>query len=260
MNATAMNGEALPARGQCQGVRQILAFNWRMYAATAVAVCAALAVWPMAGAWTHVAIMAFAVPGVFWMVASAAVSYYVYDRSGLYDFSWLREKLAATPGRWINIHAGLDETSALFETLFAGAEGTTVDIFDESVMTERSIAEARKRKGVGTRATAVRHNALPFCDAWFDAAFLIFAAHELRRHEQRVQLFNEAARVLDRRGRLVLMEHMRGGWNFAAFGPGALHFFSRSAWMKAVREAGLEIESELNRTPFVRVLILRRAR
>jgi SAM-dependent methyltransferase len=258
MNATAMNAGVAPVRRPYQGVAQILVFNWRMYAGTAAAVGLALAAWPLAGLWIRAAMLTFVVPAAFWIVASISVSYYVYDRSGLYDFSWLHHGLAATPRRWINIHAGLDETSELLNEVFAGAEGTTVDIFDEGTMTEVSIHEARKRTR-STTAIKARYNALPFEDARFDAAFLVFAAHELRKHEQRVRLFREVARVLSARGALVLIEHIRDAWNFGAFGPGALHFFSRRAWLKAVREAGFVVASEFTRTPFVRVLILRRA-
>jgi len=264
MNATAMNAQAALTRGRLQGVTQILVFNWRMYAATAAAICAALAAWPLAGVWMRGAMLTFVLPAMFWMVASIAVSYYVYDCSALYDFNWMRKALAVRPQRWINIHAGLDETSKLFKEIFAGSEGTTVDIFDDGAMTEKSIREARKRNGARAATCRsclkARYDALPFRDGQFNAAFLIFSAHELRRHEERVQLFAEILRALDARGELVLMEHMRGGWNFAAFGPGALHFFSRGAWLKATREAGFAIESEFTRTPFVRVFILRRVR
>jgi SAM-dependent methyltransferase len=258
MNPTAMNTHAALTRGPYQGVAQILVFNWRMYVGAAAAACMALAVWPVVDMWVHAALLLFVVSAGFWMVASVAVSHYVYDCSGLYDFNWLFKELAATPKRWINIHAGLDETSELLEEVFAGAEGMTVDIFDAGAMTERSIYEARKRTDT-TTAIEARYDALPFSDGRFDAAFLIFAAHELRRHEERVRMFSEVARVLKPAGELVLMEHMRGGWNFASFGPGALHFFSRRAWLKAVREAGCEVQREFTRTPFVRVLILRRA-
>jgi hypothetical protein len=55
------------------------------------------------------------------------------------------------------------------------------------------------------------------------------------------------------------MEHSRDLWNFVAFGPGFLHFFSQRAWRKAAFEAGLTIRSEFSMTPFVHVYNLRKA-
>ena len=260
MTSAAMSVNTVPARTPYQGVMQILSFNWPKYAWTAAMICVAVVAWPLASVGVRAATIVFIAPALFWTVSSLAVSYYVYDRYPLYDFGWLRLALAASPGRWVNIHAGLDETSALIEAQFAGARGEIVDIFDAKTMTEPSIERARQRGGAQRDAVRARYDSLPFQDAQFDAAFLIFAAHELRKHSKRVTLFKEVARVLDAGGELVLMEHLRDGWNFAAFGPGALHFFSQRVWTRAAREAGFELKCEFSRTPFVRVFILRRAR
>jgi len=53
--------------------------------------------------------------------------------------------------RWVNIHAGLDETSNLLTALFPFAEGKVLDIFDSREMTEPSIEQARR-----TTPTSVR--------------------------------------------------------------------------------------------------------
>jgi SAM-dependent methyltransferase len=107
-------------------------------------------------------------------------------------------------------------------------------------------------------AILARYDALPLCDASFDATFLLFAAHELRHRGQRVRLFQEVARILVPGGDLILMEHSRDWWNFLAFGPGFLHFFSRREWRRAALDAGLVLQAEFSRTPFVRVYQLRR--
>jgi SAM-dependent methyltransferase len=258
MNAAAISVKAVTARTPYQGVLQIARLNWPKYAAAAATLCVLLAVWPVAVAWVHAATLFLVVPALFWMVSSIAVSHYVYDRYPLYEFGWLHRALAAEPRRWINIHAGLDETSASIGAMFGGAGGTVVDIFDARTMTEPSIRRARQRSGDRLKAIRARFDWLPFETRRFDAAFLIFAAHELRKHAGRVRLLKEIARVLGAEGELVLMEHLRNGWNFAAFGPGALHFFSRRAWLRAASEAGFEVKREFTRTPFVRVFVLRR--
>jgi ubiquinone/menaquinone biosynthesis C-methylase UbiE len=107
--------------------------------------------------------------------------------------------------------------------------------------------------------TQACYDALPFERARFDAAFAIFAAHELRKHTQRVQLFQEIARVLIPAGEFVLIEHARDWRNFVAFGPGSLHFFSSRAWREVARDAGMAIRTEFRMTPFVRVYLLTRA-
>ena len=92
-------------------------------------------------------------------------------------------------------------------------------------------------------------DSMAFPADWFDAAFSIFAAHELRDHDQRVRLFVEIARILTPDGEFILNEHSRDWHNFLAFGPGFLHFFSESAWRKAASDAGLTVLTELSMTP-----------
>jgi SAM-dependent methyltransferase len=257
MNAPSALSGPYP-RTPYQGVIQILQFNWVMYLITVIGAgtaCIALPFVPAAG---RIAIVLGITPALYWIVSSLAVSHYVYDRFPLYDLSWIARVLADAPRRWINIHSGLDETSGLLAALFPKASGEIVDIFDSSVMTERSIRQARRTQRSAVPAVSARYDALPFADGSFDAAFSIFAAHELRRHEQRTQLFREVARVLARSGTFIVMEHVRDWRNFLAFGPGFLHFFSRGAWRKAIHDAGLTLQAELSMSPFVHVYILRR--
>jgi SAM-dependent methyltransferase len=197
-------------------------------------------------------------PALFFTASSLIVSHYVYDRFPLYDFRQIAGVLTLRPRRWINIHSGWDETSELLTEVFTASGGQVVDIFDARLMTESSIRQARLINHNAIPATVARYDALPFADDSFDAAFSIFAAHELRCHEQRVRLFREIARILARDGEFVLMEHARDWRNFLAFGPGFLHFFSLRAWRSAASEAGLVLRSELTMTPFVHVDILRR--
>jgi SAM-dependent methyltransferase len=239
-------------------VLQILKFNWRMYLATAVGACAAWFIAPLLPAPLRAALLIGAAPAVFWMASSLLVSHYVYDRFPLYDLHWLQRSLAHVPRRWINIHAGWDETSALVAQIFPDGIGEAVDIYDPRVMTETSIRQARQANRSAIAATPALFDALPFEKASVDAAFAIFAAHELRRHDQRVKFFREVARILTSRGEFVLVEHARDWQNLLAFGPGFLHFFSRRAWHSAAADAGVAVRTEFKMTPFVRVYIMRR--
>lgn len=141
--------------------------------------------------------------------------------------------------------------------MFPGAEGRVIDIYDPSKMTEPSIKRARHIAGVFSAGTGLQ--VWPAPDGDFDAAFLIFAAHELRHHQDRVYLFQKIARVLRRGGELLLVEHLRDGANFLAFDPGFFHFFSKRTWATAVDAAGLRIRLHTTITPFVHVFVLQKS-
>lgn len=251
---------AVSVRGRWQGVLEIFAFNRRFYLCTCAGVCAALCALPVLPAGARLLVCAAVMPAIYWSIASLTVSHYVYDCYPLYDLGWIVGVLERPARRWINLHSGLDETSEALRGVFPHAEGQIADIFDPRVMTERSIREARQRKPGPVPALRVRYDALPFPDEFFDAAFALFAAHELRRHRERLRFFGEVARILAGDGTFVLMEHTRDWRNFLAFGPGFLHFFSRRAWRRAGAEAGLQLQSEFTKTPFVRAYVFRRVR
>lgn len=248
----------LPVRQPYQGVLQILDFNWRFYAITAACAIAALCAAPFLQPIPRAAVLLGTVPALFWLATSLLVSHYIYDCSALYDLNWIARTLAQPPARWINIHCGLDETSALLEEIFPDVAREIVDIFNPHVMTEASIHRARQATGTTRPATHAAHDALPFRPGAFDAAFCIFAAHELRSHSQRVELFREVARILAPESMFILIEHSRDWRNFLAFGPGFLHFFSPREWRWSAAEAGFTVQREFLRTAFVRVYLLRR--
>jgi SAM-dependent methyltransferase len=235
-----------------RGMIQIWKYNQRFYL---LSLSAFLAL-GLAAFWMPPLLRAFLLTGVtaglFWTLASLAVSHYIYDRSALYDFGWLR-----APRHWLTIHSGLDETSALLRARFPGASARVFDMYDPRVMTEPSIAKAREVT-VNPPAERVDWRALPARDGEFDTVFLIFAAHELRSPQSRDELFREVARVLDNGGTVVLMEHLRDAPNFLAFGPGCWHFWPRSEWLRAAGTAGLYVAQEFRVTPFVRVFQFRR--
>ena len=163
----------------------------------------------------------------------------------------------ARPARWLNLHAGLDESTPALRRLLGGS-GRTFDIYRADAMPERSIARARRRAATDATTQPADFANLPVESGSVDAAFLLFAAHELRDARDRLALFLELRRALRPGGRVFLCEHLRDAWNFAAFGPGFLHFLPRAAWTRVAAESRFDVEREFAITPFVRAFVLRR--
>ncbi|WP_348263363.1 class I SAM-dependent methyltransferase [Telmatobacter sp. DSM 110680] len=250
--------KSVRARTSYQGVIQIVQFNLRSFIIAILGIGTVLVGSSFLSGPVRFMVMACAFPPLFWLAASLITSHYVYDRSELYKFNWIDDFLPVAPLKWINVHSGFDETSELLAAKFPHAESEAVDIYDAEVMTEPSIAIARQLKPSSSKATAARYNALPIETSSVDAAFLIFSAHELRHHHERVVLFTEIARILTPGGNIILVEHSRDLWNFLAFGPGVFHFFSEQTWRLAALGAALFLHTERSITPFVHVYNLRR--
>ena len=109
---------AIPSRRPYQGVVQILQFNWRSYVATAGSIGVALLALPFLPEPGRTVLLLGTALALFWLASSLLVSHYVYDRFPLYDLNWVCSVLCRMPRRWINIHCGLDETSALLAEVF----------------------------------------------------------------------------------------------------------------------------------------------
>jgi hypothetical protein len=243
-------------RSPYQGLLEIFHYNRPFYVRTFAGVIAAVTLAMLLPLTLRALLFAAAGTAIFWTCSSLLVSHYVYDRSGFYSLRWLPACLSRPPARWTNIHSGIDDCGPMIASMFPGSKGTIVDIYDPREMTEPSIGQARRMAAAPSTTTDWR--ALPARDQEFDTAFLIFAAHELRHQEARVQLFSEIARVLRVGGELVVVEHSRDWANFLAFGPGFLHFFSQRTWRKAGKAAGLSLRMHRTVTPFVHVFVFRR--
>jgi SAM-dependent methyltransferase len=196
----------------------------------------------------------------FWLVASLLASYWVYDHSALCRWDWIGELFPVAPSRWANIHVGLDETTLELRKLFPGTASTLLDLYDPVEMTEPSIRRARKLTPAPVPAAHAEASALPFRSQELDAAFLIFAAHEIRRPELRLRFFQELRRALKPGGRVLIVEHLRDLPNFLAFGPGFFHFQSRREWLRLARETEFTVAREFRFTPFVGVFLLESVR
>jgi ubiquinone/menaquinone biosynthesis C-methylase UbiE len=249
-----------PARARFAGVLEILQYNWHFYAASLCAVFATVALlWlrlltPLGEA----LLIAAAALAVFWSIASLLASWYIYDHVGVTRWSWLPQTLPSSPRQWLNIHAGLDQSTPTLAQLFPNTEFTVLDIYDANEMTEPSIARARQLHPSSHPAIPAKLDALPLPDQTRDTVFLLFAAHEIRQPALRAQFFRELARVLTPSGQVLLVEHLRDWKNFLAFGPGFLHFHSRKEWLCLARAAGLSVESETPVTPFIRCFLVRK--
>jgi SAM-dependent methyltransferase len=246
-------------REPLHGVRQIVRFNWPFYALAGALALSALLLPTriMVGGPVRGALLLAVALAWFWLVGSLAASWAVYDRSNLMTCNWLPRALGIRADRWINVHAGLDETTPVVSGTLGGA-GRSFDIFDATEMTEPSIARARAPALRAAESEPVDFRHLPAASGSVDAALLLLSAHELRREPPRVSLFREIHRVLRPGGRAVVAEHLRDTANVLAFGPGALHFHSRRTWLRTFATARFEVHHEFPITPFVRVFVLRR--
>ncbi len=241
------------------GVRQIIRFNWPYYVIgpSAILFAAALIIVLPLGRYVRMFLYCGVFAVLWWIAASLAVSWIVYDCSPLMGAGWVVRMLGGIPASWISIHAGFDEITPRLQVRFDGSRGHSYDIFDPNLMTEASIFRARHRSKVDAEAADYRW--LRAASGSADAVFLLLSAHELRLQSARVDLLREVHRLLTPAGRVVVAEHLRDLSNFIAYGPGFLHFFSRRAWRRAFAGAGFAVQDERSITPFVRAFLLRRA-
>ena len=239
-----------------QGVVNILRFNWHYFALALVA--AAAVAWGSLGLEGNLRLLGFgfiaAMGGM--MCVSLCVSFYVYDRSGLYELAWLDSVAIGPGGRMLNIHAGLDETTPLLRERYPDAEWTVLDFYDPAKHTEVSIQRARKIYPPSPNDIKVNTSELPLSTESIDAAFVLLAAHEIREEPERHAFFKELQRVLKPGGCAVVLEHLRDAPNFCAYAVGAFHFMSRKIWLTAFEQSKLRIAQTIRPNPFMACFIL----
>ncbi len=179
-----MASAAFPHRGRYTGLIHVVRFNWPQYVlGLAVTVALALlAAWSLVPWLGRIVFVLGAGLALWWILASMAASHYIYDHSPLYRWDWLRARFPESPGRWITLHAGFDETSDALRALFPQTSAPVVDFYDPSIMTETSIARAQALRRWQTPSSRATVSDLGLERGSFDAVFLILAAHEIRDH------------------------------------------------------------------------------
>lgn len=243
-------------RSAFQGVGNIIRFNWHLYA-MALLISGGLllltyylpAPWPLV---LYIAVLASAGFTFF----SLIVSWYIYDKSGLYSLSWLQLPELNTHSMIANIHAGFDETSALLKTTFNPHTLHVFDFYDPRLHTEWSVKRARKAYPPYPGTISISTSSIPLPNASCQVVFLIFAAHEIRNESERIQFFRNLKTLLQPGGVIVVTEHLRDLPNSLAYTLGVFHFYSFKTWQNTFLKAGLTIKANYNINPFVRTFIL----
>jgi SAM-dependent methyltransferase len=241
-------------RRRFQGVLNILSFNrhfyfWGILALAAIFTSRLFFEWPTLISWLIIG--AF----LYGLIMPLIVSAYVYDFSGFYKFSWLRDIVSEseTVNLIANINAGFDETSFIIEEKFPHSDLKVFDFYNAKQHTELAIKRARKVSLLYPDTKSIATNSIPLNDKTVDIVFLLSAVHEIRSNEEKVRFLKECYRICKPGGKVIMVEHLRDFPNFLAFSDGFTHFFSRSVWKNAFGRAGFTSFRETKFTPFMSI-------
>lgn len=245
-------------RKPLQGIANIVRFNWHYYVAAAIVV--AILFWADDKLPVYLRTIAFVIGTltVLSTFVSLAVSYYIYDYSGLYNLHFLDTLNIDNNAQLVNINAGFDETSALIKQKYPNAHLTVFDFYDPAKHTEVSIERARKAYPAFVGTQTISTQQVPLLHNSTSYIFLILAAHEIRNHQERATFFTQLANALQPNGKIIVVEHQRDIANFLAYNFGFLHFFSHQVWQKIFAQANLLIDLEHKTTPFISTFILKK--
>lgn len=241
-------------RRKFQGVLNILSFNRHFYVIGLGALALVFAgywliEWPALLFWLILAGF------LYGLIMPLIVSVYVYDVSGYYKFSWLKDLITdqKKANLIVTINAGFDETSFIIKNKFPLCDLKVFDFYDAERHTEPAIKRARKVSLTYPDTQRMSSNSIPLKDGTVDIVFLLSAAHEIRSPVEKVLFLKECHRVCKHDGMVIMVEHLRDFPNFLAFSVGFTHFFSRSVWRKAFETAGFSTFHEMKFTPFMSI-------
>ncbi len=245
------------SRSRFSGLSRVILFNWPLYVVALLVVLGLLlvALLPFVDIGVSRCALLIMAAVVLQMAASLIASHWVYDLSALRDWSWLT-KSAGEPRRIVMVHAGYDETGGLLTKIFPSSEILTIDFYTALERREPSIVRAQKFFPSPVAPISTSLSNWPVPDDSIDLVLVAFAAHEVRDYNKRVLLFKEIRRVLNGTGHVFLVEHVKDGANFIAYGIGAFHFLSTADWIMCTEAAELRTQTQFRITPFVRVFEL----
>ena len=241
-------------RRKFQGVLNILSFNRHFYiyglAVLVVLFTSRLFLnWPVVVFWVITA--AF----LYGFIMPLIVSAYVYDFSGYYKFHWLKDVVKNNENikSIVSINAGFDETSFIIKDKFPQCTLQVFDFYNPQYHTEAAIKRARKVSLIYPGTQQIASEFIPLQDQTADIIFLLSAVHEIRSFDEKVRFLKECHRLCRSNGQVIMVEHLRDFSNFLAFSVGFTHFFSRSVWKNAFKQAGFSGFQETKFTSFMSV-------
>ena len=136
------------------------------------------------------------------VLVSLVVSWYVYDGSGLYEFTFLKGIQLPANARILNIHSGFDESSPIIRGLFPEASLVVLDFYDPDRHTEPSIRRARQ-KYPASGSRSIRTMEIGEAQESAHLVILFFAAHEIRDTRERSLFFQQLTGLLVTSSRII---------------------------------------------------------
>lgn len=239
-----------------QGTWNIIRFNWPFYVLSGAFVVLLLIIRNYLLVPFHYLLDALLVLTLWSTFVSLIVSWYVYDHSNLYSLDWLGGLAINKADEIVNINAGFDETSILLADRFPEMNITVCDFYDPNKHTAPSIRRARSAYPPLPGTRKVSTDAIPLGDGSVDKIFAILSAHEIRDPQERGAFVRELGRLLASKGQIIVAEHLRDVANTLAYNVGALHFHTRSEWLRTFNAGQLLVEREVKITPFITAFFL----
>ena len=181
-------------RKKFQGVLNILSFNRHFYIYGLIILVLIISNF-LIFKWSTIFLWVIIIAFLYGLIMPLIVSAYVYDFSGYYDFNWLNKlnlKDSDTK-QLININAGFDETSFIIKSHFPESDLKVFDFYNSKQHTEPAIVRARKVSLVYPETQQIKSDFIPFKDQTVDIIFLLSAAHEIRSHEEKNNVFKRVS-------------------------------------------------------------------